>query len=217
MAIARSRCSSLATRPSNRLSKGQTQRLCLARTLLNDPAVLILDEPAAGLDPKARLEFKNLVRILASQGKSMLISSHILSELAEMCDTMLFIDQGQIVHHGTADSLRFDERALLSVYVRVTGPVEALLDWAKLQTGLRVREEVNQGAVLELEARGPDALRDLLRRLVVDGIPVTEFQREQQRLEEAFIGILRQQGGPRPPPRPTAAPGARKFPPPGAN
>jgi ABC-2 type transport system ATP-binding protein len=197
----------LAARPSNRLSKGQTQRLCLARTLLNDPAVLILDEPAAGLDPKARLEFKNLVRILVSQGKSMLISSHILSELAEMCDTMLFIDQGQIVHHGTADSLRFDERALLSVYVRVTGPVEALLDWAKLQTGLRVREEVRQGAVFELEQRGEPALRDLLRRLIMDGIPVVEFQREQQRLEEAFIGILRQQSGVRPPPaRPKAAP-----------
>ncbi|MGH8336012.1 MAG: ABC transporter ATP-binding protein, partial [Gammaproteobacteria bacterium] len=169
----------------------------------------ILDEPAAGLDPKARLEFKNLVRILASQGKSMLISSHILSELAEMCDSMLFIDQGQIVHHGSADSLRFDDRALLSVYVRVTGPVEALLEWAKLQTGLRVREEVRQGAVFEMEQRGQDALRDLLRRMVMDGIPVVEFQREQQRLEEAFIGILRQQGGAHPPPvraKPAAPP-----------
>ncbi len=210
----------LSTRPSHRLSKGQTQRLCLARTLLNDPAVLILDEPAAGLDPKARLEFKNLVRILAGQGKTMLISSHILSELAEMCDTMLFIDQGQIVHHGSSDSLRFDERALLSVHVRVSGPVEALLDWAKLQTGLRVREELRQGAVFELEARGEDALRDLLRRLVLDGLPVVEFHREQQRLEEAFIGILRQQttrplprakpAAPRPPP---ADPRVPHFPP----
>jgi ABC-2 type transport system ATP-binding protein len=177
----------------------------------NDPAVLILDEPAAGLDPKARLEFKNLVRILAAQGKSMLISSHILSELAEMCDTMLFIDQGQLVHHGSADSLRFDDRSVLSVCVRVSGPVEPLLEWAKLQAGLRVREEVSHGAMLELEARGDEALRDLLRRLIADGLPVVEFQREQQRLEEAFIGILRQQGGARPPP-PRLEPGAPKLP-----
>jgi ABC-2 type transport system ATP-binding protein len=189
--------SPLRERPSDRLSKGQTQRLCLARTLLSDPEVLILDEPAAGLDPKARLEFKNLVRILASQGKSMLISSHILSELAEMCDTMVFIDQGRIVHHGTADSLRFDDRSVVAVFVRVGGPVEALLEWAKVQPGLRVREEARQGVLFELEARGDDALRDLLRRLVMDGLPVIEFQREQQRLEEAFIGILRQQSGPR--------------------
>ncbi len=183
----------LANRPSVKLSKGQNQRLCLARTLLSDPAILILDEPAAGLDPKARLEFKNLVRILASQGKSLFISSHILSELAEMCDSLLFIDRGHIVHHGSADSLRYDERAVMSVLVRVAGPVEALMKWCSYQTGVKVREEVRQGVVLELASRGEEALRDLLRQLVMDGLPVVEFQRQQQRLEEAFIGILRQQ------------------------
>src|SRR5688572_6341310 len=97
---------SLAERSMNKLSKGQTQRLCLARTLLNDPEFLILDEPAAGLDPKARLEFKNLVRVLRERGKTLLISSHILSELGEMCDSLLFMDRGRMVHHGDTDSLR---------------------------------------------------------------------------------------------------------------
>jgi len=197
----------LASRPSDRLSKGQTQRLCLARTILHDAEVLILDEPAAGLDPRARLEFKNLVRILAAQGKSIFISSHILSELAEMCDTMLFIDQGKLVHQGTANSLRYDERALLSVFVRVSGPVEELLRWVGLQSGIRVREEVHQGAMLEMEARGDDALRDLLRRMIMEGVHVIEFQREQQRLDEAFIGILRK-GGVRPAPSPVIKPAA---------
>jgi ABC-type multidrug transport system ATPase subunit len=82
------------------LSKGMGQRLCLGRSLINEPELLLMDEPAAGLDPKARIEFKNLVRILSQQGKTILISSHILSELGEMCDTMLFIDKGRIVHHG---------------------------------------------------------------------------------------------------------------------
>src|ERR1043166_4837000 len=97
---------SLADRPIDRLSKGQTQRLCLARTLLNDPEFLILDEPAAGLDPKARLEFKNLVRVLRDRGKTILISSHILSELGEMCDSLVFMDRGAVMHHGDTESLR---------------------------------------------------------------------------------------------------------------
>ena len=183
----------LARRPSDALSKGQTQRLSLARTLLNDPAVLILDEPAAGLDPKARLEFKNLVRLLAAQGKSLLISSHILSELAEMCDTMLFIDQGQIVHHGSADSLRYDERAVISVIVRVAGRIEPLTQWLASQPGVRAREEIRGGVVIEILSRGEDVLHELLRQMVLDDIRVIEFQRVQQRLEEAFIGILRHQ------------------------
>jgi ABC-2 type transport system ATP-binding protein len=70
--------------------------------LLHDPEVLILDEPAAGLDPKARVEFKRLIRLLAAEGKTVFISSHILSELGEICDSLLFIDQGRIVHHGSA-------------------------------------------------------------------------------------------------------------------
>ncbi|MEO5960999.1 MAG: ABC transporter ATP-binding protein, partial [Opitutaceae bacterium] len=90
----------LADRPTDRLSKGESQRLCLARTLLGNPDFLILDEPAAGLDPKARLEFKGLVRVLREQAKTILISSHILTELAEMCDTLIFMDQGTVMHQG---------------------------------------------------------------------------------------------------------------------
>ena len=96
----------LAERPMNKLSKGMGQRLCFGRMLLPDPEFMILDEPAAGLDPKARMEFKNLVRLLSQRGKTLFISSHILSELGEMCDTLLFIDSGKIVYHGGADQLR---------------------------------------------------------------------------------------------------------------
>ena len=95
----------LAGRLINKMSKGQTQRLCLGRALLHDPQILIMDEPAAGLDPRARVELKNLIRILAEEGKTILISSHILTELGEMCDSLLFIDRGRIVHHGDAASL----------------------------------------------------------------------------------------------------------------
>ncbi|MGE9269949.1 MAG: ABC transporter ATP-binding protein, partial [Verrucomicrobiales bacterium] len=96
----------LADRFSNKLSKGMTQRLCLGRSLLHDPQVLIMDEPAAGLDPKARVELKHLIRVLADEGKTIFISSHILSELGEMCDSLLFVNAGRIVHHGDAESLK---------------------------------------------------------------------------------------------------------------
>lgn len=89
----------LRDRPIDKLSKGQLQRVSLGRTLLNDPEFLILDEPVAGLDPKARHEFKNLMHLLRERGKTMLISSHILSELGEMCDTLLFMDRGRVIHH----------------------------------------------------------------------------------------------------------------------
>ncbi len=95
------------------LSKGMGQRLCLGRPLINEPELLLMDEPAAGLDPKARIEFNNLVRILSQQGKTILISSHILSELGEMCDTMLFIDKGRIVHHGDSETLRRGDESII--------------------------------------------------------------------------------------------------------
>ena len=110
----------------NTLSKGMAQRLCLGRTLLHDPDVLILDEPAAGLDPKARFEFKQLVRLLAGEGKTIFISSHILSELAEMCDTMLFIDAGRIVHHGSAESLQQHSGGQVHYDIHVHGAPEAV-------------------------------------------------------------------------------------------
>jgi ABC-2 type transport system ATP-binding protein len=115
---------SLLDRSMDKLSKGQTQRLCLARTLLNDPEFLILDEPAAGLDPKARLEFKNLVRVLRERGKTILISSHILSELGEMCDTLVFMDRGVVMHHGDTDSILRSTASTggCSIDITVDGP-----------------------------------------------------------------------------------------------
>src|SRR4029077_7161138 len=133
----------IAQREMATLSKGMAQRLCLGRALLHDPAVLILDEPAAGLDPKARIEFKRSVPLLAGDGKTLFISSHILSELEEMCDALLFIDKGQVVHHGSAASLtrRLDGAGAI-VSILVAGPVDRLRDWALTSPGLEVEGPV---------------------------------------------------------------------------
>jgi ABC-2 type transport system ATP-binding protein len=184
----------LLERPAEALSKGQMQRLSLARTLLNDPEFLILDEPAAGLDPKARLEFKNLVRVLRERGKTLLISSHILSELGEMCDSLLFLDRGRLMHQGDTDSLRWRDAAAAGgfpVSIRVHGDPAPLLGWLSLRPGWRVVETRRDGARAAFANADPVALAGELRRLTADGVVVTDFHREERRLEEAFVEMLR--------------------------
>lgn len=183
----------LADRLMNQLSKGMGQRLCFGRMLIPDPEFLILDEPAAGLDPKARLEFKNLVRLLAQRGKTLFISSHILSELGEMCDTMLFIDAGQIVYHGAAETLRRGEHRATErfvVEVRVLGGPESLVEWSQVNAGWTVLEQKRDGALLALEASEPEALAEGLKRMIQSGVQVVEFRREERRLEDAFVEML---------------------------
>ncbi len=183
----------LSNRPTDKLSKGEVQRLCLARTLLNDPEFLILDEPAAGLDPKARLEFKNLVRVLRDRGKTMLISSHILSELGEMCDTLLFMDRGRVMHHGNTELLRRgNAAAAVSVMTLVIeGPVQPLLDWLAVRPGWKVVEELRDGVRAEFTGGDPTTIASELRRLVKDDINLVDFHRDERRLEEAFVDMLR--------------------------
>ncbi|NNE91542.1 MAG: ABC transporter ATP-binding protein, partial [Verrucomicrobiales bacterium] len=123
---------SLGDRLINKLSKGMGQRLCLGRALIHDPEVLILDEPAAGLDPKARVELKHLIRILAEEGKTVFISSHILSELGEMCDSLLFINNGRIIRHGTAESLKHGETGSTIVKVQVAKDAGKLEECAEM-------------------------------------------------------------------------------------
>ena len=183
----------LADRPMDRLSKGQTQRLCLARTLLNDPEFLLLDEPAAGLDPKARLEFKNLVRVLRERGKTILISSHILSELGEMCDTLIFMDRGGVMHHGDTDTLRRGSASTTClVKIVVHGDVAPVLQWLAVRPGWKLIEQMRDGVRAELAAGEPGTLAAELRRLVADGVAVVDFHREERRLEEAFVDMLRE-------------------------
>lgn len=199
----------LGDRPTDRLSKGQTQRLCLARTLLNDPELLILDEPAAGLDPKARLEFKNLVRVLRERGKAILISSHILSELGEMCDSLVFMDRGRVVHHGDTETLRrgAGSNGVSTVNISVHGDAGPLLRWLAVRPGWRVVEERRDGARAEFAGANTEDFAAELRRLVADGVAVADFHRELRRLDEAFIEMLRE-----PPvmaPAPAAGPARR--------
>jgi ABC-2 type transport system ATP-binding protein len=201
----------LADRLSNKLSKGMTQRLCLGRALIHDPQILIMDEPAAGLDPRARVELKHLIRILAEEGKTIFISSHILSELGEMCDSLLFINAGRIVHHGDAESLKQGSDAAGGVYydIQVDGKPESVSDWVVLNSDVEIMEARKRGARIRIPSAEAEKVADVLSRMVRDGVRVTEFHREQRNLEDAFIDILGQieQGG-----MPSAVPLAQPVP-----
>lgn len=184
----------LAERMSNKMSKGQTQRLCLGRALLHDPQILIMDEPAAGLDPKARVELKRLIRILAEEGKTILISSHILSELGEMCDSLLFIDSGRIVHHGDAESMIHGPEAegATLMNVQVAGDPALLLQWALTAPLIEVAEETRRGARLRILSKDESTLAGVLRRMITDGLQVIDYHKEERKLEDAFIDMLGQ-------------------------
>ena len=180
----------LAERMTDKLSKGQGQRLCFARALLNDPRVLILDEPAAGLDPRARVELKRLIRVLAEQGATILISSHILSELSEMCNQMLFIDNGRIVHHGDAEAMRRGVGAEIRVFVRIHGDIKTAEEWVVTDPEAVLLETTTSGVRLQLTDSDPEAVAGVLRRMVQSGLAVTEFRVEERRLEDAFMEMI---------------------------
>lgn len=182
----------LADRLMDQLSKGMGQRLCLGRALLHDPQVLILDEPAAGLDPKARVELKHLIRILADEGKTIFISSHILSELGEMCDSLLFINQGRIIHHGSAETLRRGQSASTVVEVQLAGDPGKLPEWAAMSPQVGFREATRQGGRIEIDSVDPEVIAAVLRRMITDGLAVADFHVQERKLEDAFIEILNQ-------------------------
>lgn len=180
----------LADRLINKLSKGMGQRLCLGRALIHDPEVLILDEPAAGLDPKARVELKHLIRILAEEGKTIFISSHILSELGEMCDALLFINNGQIVHHGSAEDLKKHKESGVLVDVQMNAEAAKLEEWAALSPHVRFIDSKKNGGRIEIDSNEPEIVASVLKKMVSDGLPVIEFHREERNLEDAFIEIV---------------------------
>ena len=183
---------SIWQQPAAKLSKGQTQRLCLGRALIHDPDVLVLDEPAAGLDPKARVEFKNLVRILADEGKTLLISSHILSELGEMCQSLVFINKGKVVHQGDTNSLKRRSRQSASQLFRIEclPGNTPLSQWCELQPDVQLVDEHENGGRISLNGEAPEDAARLLSRLVNDGIAPIDFRHEEQNLEDAFINMV---------------------------
>jgi len=186
----------LASRPATGLSKGMAQRLCLGRALLPKPRLLIMDEPAAGLDPQARMDFKRAVASLKREGVTLFISSHILSELEEMCDTLLFIDKGRIVHSGLRGALRGEGNAVgpVCVELRVVSAGEALVRWLEADPAWALIENFAGGVRAEFGVNSEEALARELRRMLDAGLQISCFHPQQRRLEEVFVEVLKARG-----------------------
>ncbi len=176
----------------NGLSRGMKQRLCLARGLVHNPDILFLDEPASGLDPKARYELKEILKNLSAMGKTIIISSHILPELAEMCTSVGIIDRGHLVLQGSIEEIH--RAAAMSSPLNLTvseDQIDAV--FAHLQNNPFVQKVTAQGCILKIVFTGTkEDESQMLQSLIAAGINVSSFYREEGSLESLFMQIVTQ-------------------------
>ncbi len=174
----------------NGLSRGMKQRLCLAKTLVHDPPVLILDEPASGLDPRARLEVKALLKELRRMGKTILISSHILTELADCCTSIGIIERGELLMSGPIDEVHRRIRRNRIIHVRFTENEDVGLSVIRSSPYCRDVDVENNHVVVELET-DDQGVANLLRQLHENKVGVRSFAEQEPTLEDVFMLVTK--------------------------
>ncbi|RKD32022.1 ABC transporter ATP-binding protein [Lacrimispora algidixylanolytica] len=170
------------------LSRGMKQRLCLARALIHDPLLLVLDEPASGLDPRTRFEFKEILKDLKEQGKTIFISSHVLSELSELCTDIGIIDQGKMVLGGSIEEILHRVNATNPLIIAILGEKERALTILKSQPCVQTIAVKDQDIRVNFIGDEQDEAL-LLQQLVDADVMVRGFYREQGSLETLFMQI----------------------------
>ncbi|MEI3181559.1 MAG: ABC transporter ATP-binding protein [Lachnospiraceae bacterium] len=195
--VARERCTNLLEQVKladkehffvDSLSRGMKQRLCLARAMIHDPKLLILDEPTSGMDPRARVEFKELLKELCAEGKTILVSSHILSELAQMCTDIGIIDAGKIVLSGNMGDILKQVNDSNPIRVQVVENVREAVQFLRAEPEVRTITVEGNDLVVGFHG-GKDAEAMLLAKLVAHNIGICGFWREQGDLESIFMQI----------------------------
>ncbi len=177
---------------ANTLSRGQTQRLGLARTLLHDPQVLLLDEPLSGLDPRARIEMRNLLRKLGELGKTIIVSSHILPELADVCNKVGIIDKGEMKQNATkAEVIRMVRKhAVLVIQPAAREKMEAIAALLNGHEKVQACEPGDDAMRVVLKSEVED-YSDLPKLLINNGIDLRRFSEEELDLESAFMALTK--------------------------
>lgn len=177
------------------LSRGMSQRLSIARVLLHDPQVLLLDEPASGLDPRARIEIRELLRELHRMGKTILISSHILHELSELCTSVGIIEQGKLLFSGPVAEILAKAKVDQVVQIEVTERSEEAAQLLRGVEGIRSVDVVENGGRsridVTLDPAGGVPVSELPNRLIARGFRIESMQGEQVNLETAFMRLTR--------------------------
>ena len=170
------------------LSKGEKQRVLLSRTLVNDPELLVLDEPADGLDPRGRVELREMLRLLHERGKTILVSSHILADLEEICSHLVLVDRGKVIFQGSRERLLSDGMQTARVRIETLDGLQQLETVLASCPGASIEEELERGLVVSLPPDPASACR-LLRDLVEAGVPVTSYARTEQSLEDVYLRL----------------------------
>jgi ABC-2 type transport system ATP-binding protein len=194
--LAATGCGSMTDLFVESLSHGMRQRVGLARTLLHDPPVLILDEPANGLDPQARIEMRQVLLRLAEAGKTLLVTSHILPELSRICHRVAIITRGRLRAFGTLEEITRTVRQVRTVEALLAG-AERIEEAARIvrdgaEPGLEVTTSPAEFTVRFQTRKREEELAGMLAALVAAGVPVTQFREVQTDLEDAFMTIARQ-------------------------
>ena len=172
------------------LSRGMQQRLSIARVLLHDPRVLLLDEPASGLDPRARIEIRELLKELRRMGKTIIISSHILHELAELCGTVGIIEQGELLHHGPISEIINRVRRGTKLHICVTEQQDLAALLLQRTKGITNVEQRDGRLIVELEKQTHD-FSGLCKLLLDNNFKVREIKEEEVNLETAFMRLTK--------------------------
>jgi ABC-2 type transport system ATP-binding protein len=174
------------------LSRGMKQRLCLARSLIHDPAVLILDEPASGLDPRARVEMREILKELKNMGKTIMISSHILPELAEMCDVIGILDQGKLVAQGSVSAIQQQLQTEKIIMVR-TLHVANTIAFLEENHQVTKTEKMDEEGFIQFLFKGNDEDQlQLLKAAILKDIPIISFSEMESDLEDVFMEITKE-------------------------
>ena len=177
----------------NGLSRGMQQRVSLARVLVNDPALLLLDEPASGLDPRARIELMDILRALQGMGKTVFISSHILSELAELCDSVTIIDRGHIKYSGPMEELlNRDQGEQVVLVTLAAAPDDAVAQLEYLAAAALVEKVDGKGEFRVTLAENTDT-NQLVQEIIGTGLTIRSINPERRHLNQAFMDLT--QGG----------------------
>lgn len=178
----------------NSLSRGMKQRLCMARALIHDPQLLIFDEPASGMDPGARADMKTILKTLRDMGKTVLISSHILPELSEICDSLTILSQGKRVFSGSVESLAQKMNADSPLEIRFCPdcPGEsidrAVLSLRQMPQVAGIRQDEPKLLRVRLNADAQQC-GEILRALMASGAPICDFHRSPMDLEKVFLEV----------------------------
>lgn len=171
-------------------SRGQRQRACLAKTLIHDPAVLLLDEPASGLDPRARIEFKELLLELKEMGKTILISSHILTELSAFCDEVGFIENGRLITSGSIKDILHTWKQETKYQIETAGRVEELEQFLKEQKGVDAVQVKGGLLVCTLNLTQEEIIL-LLRNIIAQDFPLLSYHPTSINLEDVFLNVTK--------------------------